>query len=102
MSQNKDPYWLAVAQDKKGPSTRSRTRRLEVSDGATLSVSGEDTPAAPSPETTQGQPPDLDLEGPGPQPSSYLCNQEHKRGIPTQVDSCREERAVTLLPLLKV
>ena len=84
-------YWLAVAQDNKGPSTRSRTRREEVSNGANLSA--PDNGATAMPEARQGQPPGLDQEGPGPQPPSHATtNQRNKRGIKTLKWSVAEKR----------
>ena len=75
MSKQDNSYWLAVAQDKKGPSTRSSARREEVSNGANLSSSASGAKAIP--EDRQGKPPGLDEAGPGSQPPS--CSEGEKR-----------------------
>ena len=83
MSNPKSKYWQAVAQDKKGPSTRSRTRREEVSNGANLSSS--ESGATAMTEARQGQPPGLDEEGPGSQPPPCAATiKSNRRGLKTQ------------------
>ena len=79
MNNNESPQWQAVAQDKKGPSTRLRARQEEVSNGANLSSS--DNATTDMSEARQGQPPGLDKKGPGSQPPPSATTKRNIRGL---------------------
>ena len=79
MPRKKDPYWQAVAQDKKGPESRSSAWREGVSNGASPSPSVGGATAIP--EGRQGTPPGLDEEGPGSQPPSCSMGENRNRRV---------------------
>lgn len=79
MDNHTSSYWQDIAQDKKVPSTRSRARWEEASDGTTPSSCG--TSITNVPKTRQGHPPGQE-DGLGPQPPSQArVPRRNKRDI---------------------